>query len=62
MVSKRTKQDYTTNFRNRAVSMVINLEKTAAQIARNLGVNVTILYLWVSAVKSSDSIVEENNA
>ena len=61
-MSKRTKQDYTTEFRNRAVSMVISSEKTTAQIAKDLGMNVTTLYSWVSAAKLSDSKVDEPNS
>lgn len=60
-MSKRTKQDYTTEFRSRAVSMVISSEKTTAQIAKDLGMNVTTLYSWVSTAKSSESAVEEPN-
>ncbi len=53
-MSKRTKQDYTTEFRNRAVSMVISSEKTTAQIAKELGMNVTTLYSWINKEKSSN--------
>jgi transposase len=58
-MSKRTKQDYTTEFRNRAVSMVISSEKTTAQIAKELGMNVTTLYSWINKEKSSNSTQDQ---
>ena len=60
-MSKRTKQDYTTEFRDRAVSMVISSEKSTAQIAKELGMNATTLYSWVSKVKSVNSTKDEPN-
>ena len=52
-MSKRTKQEYNTEFRERAVAMVINSDKSTAQVAKDLGVKTTTLYAWVAKVKSS---------
>lgn len=51
-MTKSTKQDYTPEFRERAVNMVISSEKNTAQIARDLGVNAGTLYSWVDKAKS----------
>ena len=50
-MKKRTKKDYTTEFRNRAVSMVLKSDKSVAQIARDLGITGTTLYSWVNSKK-----------
>jgi transposase len=52
-VSKRTKQQYTTEFRENAVNLVISSDKSIAQIARDLGINGTTLYAWIGKAKSS---------
>jgi len=51
-MSKRSYQEYNTEFRERAVSMVISSEKTTAQIAKDLGINATTLYSWVAKAKT----------
>lgn len=51
-MSKRTKREYTTEFRDRAVSLVISSDKPIAQIARDLGINGGTLYTWVDKAKS----------
>jgi len=52
-VSKRTKREYTTEFRERAVNLVIRSEKPIAQIARDLGIKGGTLYAWVDKAKLS---------
>ena len=54
-MKKRTKKDYTTEFRNRAVSMVLKSDKSIAQIARDLGVTGTTLYSWVNKNKTANT-------
>ena len=54
-MTKQVKPEYTTEFRERAVNMVISSDKTTAQIARDLGINGTTLYAWVDKAKSSKS-------
>jgi transposase-like protein len=39
-MKKQTKQEYTTEFRERAVKMVISSDKSTAQIAKDLGLKV----------------------
>ena len=53
-MAKKVKTKYTTEFKDRAVSMVISSEKSVAQIAKDLGIKNTTLYGWVNKAKSSD--------
>ena len=53
-MKKRMRKDYTTEFRNRAVSMVLKSDKFVAQIARDLGVTGTTLYSWVNNKKTAN--------
>ena len=52
-MKKRTKQDYTTEFKEQAVSLVLKSDKSTAQIARDLGVTGTTLYSWVNSKKTT---------
>ena len=52
-MKKRSKSDYTTEFRDQAVALVLKSEKSTAQIARDLGVTGTTLYSWVNSKKTS---------
>lgn len=52
-MKKRTKNDYTTEFKEQAVSLVLKSEKSTAQIARDLGVTGTTLYSWVNSKKAA---------
>ena len=58
-MSKRTKQDYNKEFRQRAVRMAISSDKPTAQIARELGVKVTTLYSWINKEKDSEKSNDE---
>jgi transposase len=55
-MDKRVKAKYTTEFRSRAVSMVISSEKPVSKIAKDLGVKSSTLYSWVNQAKSSDAL------
>ena len=52
-MKKKTKNDYSKEFRDQAVSMVLKSDKPTAQIARQLGVTGTTLYSWVKNKKAS---------
>ena len=52
-MKKKVKPEYTTEFKDRAVNMVISSDKNTAQIARDLGINGTTLYAWVDKAKSA---------
>lgn len=61
-MTKQVKTKYNTEFRERAVKMVINSNKSTAQIAKDLGIKSTTLYSWVNKMKSSDiSVVSQTN-
>jgi len=53
-MTKKVKTKYNTEFKERAVSMVISSEKPIAQIAKDLGIKVTTLYSWVNKAKSAN--------
>jgi len=53
-MTKKVKTKYTTEFKDRAVRMVISSEKSVPQIANDLGIKVTTLYSWVNKAKSAD--------
>lgn len=58
-MSKRAKQDYNKEFRQRAVRMAISSDKSTAQVARELGVKVTTLYSWVNKEKDTEKSNDE---
>lgn len=60
-MSKRIKQEYTTEFRESAVNMVISSEKSTAQVAKDLGIKAGTLYTWVDKAKSSNIQVPGKN-
>ena len=60
-MTKQVKTKYTTEFKARAVSMVISSEKSVAQIAKDLGVKNTTLYAWVNKTKSSKETNSQMN-
>jgi len=53
-MTKRIKTKYNTEFKERAVKMVISSDKSTAQIAKDLGIKVTTLYAWVNKAKSAN--------
>ena len=60
-MGKRVNKKYTTEFRVSAVNMVISSDKSVAQIANDLGVNVTTLYAWVNQAKSANNPEDKVN-
>lgn len=60
-MTKKVKTKYTTEFKDRAVSMVISSEKSVQQIAKDLGVKNTTLYAWVNKAKTSDGASSQKN-
>ena len=54
-MTKRTKKDYTTEFKDRAVSLVLKSNKPTAQIARELGITGPTLYSWVNNKKGTQA-------
>lgn len=52
-MKKRIKQEYTTEFRERAIKMVIGSDKSTAQIAKDLGLKGSTLYSWMNKAKSA---------
>lgn len=61
-MSKKVKTKYTTEFKERAVKMVIRSEKPTSQIANDLGIKTTTLYSWVNKVKYSEQPVKEQSS
>lgn len=53
-MNRQSKTKYTTEFKERAVGMVISSEKSTAQIAKDLGIKTTTLYSWINKTKSSN--------
>ena len=58
-MKKQTKQEYSTEYKERAVKMVISSDKSTAQIAKDLGLKGSTLYSWMNKAKSDN--VESNN-
>ena len=50
-MKKRIKTKYNTEFKERAVKMVISSEKSTSQIAKDLGLNGSTLYSWINKTK-----------
>ena len=50
-MSKKTKPKYNTEYKEKAVRMVINSDKSTAQIAKGLGMKSTTLYSWINRTK-----------
>lgn len=51
-MKKRVKQEYTTEFKERTIKMVIGSDKSTAQIAKDLGLKSSTLYSWMNKAKS----------
>jgi len=48
MEQNKTRRQYTREFKVEAVELLHNGEKTAVEVARNLGIRVELLYRWKS--------------
>ena len=60
-MKKQVKTKYNTEFKERAVKMVISSDKSTAQIAKDLGVKTTTLYSWVNKIKSANAPAKEQS-
>ena len=58
-MTKRSKQEYSKEFKQSAVKLVISSDKSIAQIARELGVKTPTLYSWVNKEKDDEVTNEE---
>lgn len=59
-MSKKVKNEYNTEFKERDVNMLIRSNKSTAQSARDLGVKSTTLYSWVDKAKPKGVVHTEN--
>ena len=46
MEEKRSRRQFTREFKFEAVELLLNGDKTAVEVARNLGLRVELLYRW----------------
>ena len=60
-MSKQVKTEYSTEFKERTLNMVIRSDKPTSQIARELGINVSTLYAWVNKAKLGKTEESELN-
>lgn len=58
-MSKKLKTKYSTEFRERAINMVIKSDKPASEIAKDLGLNKSTLYSWLNK-ETSGKITDTN--
>lgn len=49
-------RQYTQEFRDSAIQLVLNSDKSAMQIAKDLDINDKTLYSWIRAYKKSNNI------
>ena len=52
MTEKKSRRKYTREFKREAVQLVLSQDKTASDIARNLGVTPNMLNRWVREYKA----------
>ena len=55
----RAKKNFTPQYRDEAVKMVIETSRPAAQVARELGINEGTLANWVNAYRREHPVAEE---
>jgi transposase len=61
-MSKKQRNNYSSEFKTSAVKLVIESDQPIAQTARDLGVNVNTLYTWVDdQSKSNDNMIKNNS-
>lgn len=60
-MKKRVKQEYTTEFRERTIKMVISSDKSTAQIAEDLGLKSSTLYSWMNKAKTDKTEDNDKN-
>ncbi len=52
---------YTKEFRDETVELIFNSEKSAVQIARDLGINEKTVYNWIKVYKKEHNIITPIN-
>lgn len=60
-VSKMRNSTYTKEFRNETVELIFNSDKSAIQIAKDLGINDKTIYNWIKVYKKEHNIITPVN-
>jgi transposase len=60
VVNMRNSQ-YTKEFRNETVELIFNSDKSAMQIAKDLGINDKTIYNWIKVYKKEHNIITPVN-
>ncbi len=55
MEEKRSRRQFTREFKFEAVELLLNGDKTAVEVARNLGIRVELLYRWKNEYVSNNA-------
>ena len=55
-VEKMKNSKYTKEFRNETIQLILNSEKSAMQIAKDLGINDKTIYNWIKVYKKENNI------
>jgi len=55
-VKKMRNSKYTKEFRDETVQLILNSEKSAMQIAKDLGINDKTIYNWIKVYKKENNI------
>jgi transposase len=55
-VEKMRNSKYTKEFRDETVQLILNSEKSAMQIAKDLGINDKTIYNWIKVYKKKNNI------
>ena len=56
-IEKMRNSQYTKEFRDETVELIFNSEKSAIQIARDLGINEKTVYNWIKVYKKEHNII-----
>ncbi len=52
---------YTKEFRNETVELILNSDKSAMQIAKDLGINNKTIYNWIKVYKKENNMITPIN-
>ncbi len=55
-VEKMRNSKYTKEFRDETVQLILNSDKSAMQIAKDLGINDKTIYNWIKLYKKENNI------
>lgn len=55
-VEKMKNSKYTKEFRDETIQLILNSEKSAMQIAKDLGINDKTIYNWIKVYKKENNI------